>query len=361
MLSSTEATKNVERTGNLAEMGSVGRGDASRTASIYKNPFEVPKDQLIRQLFEFPARIAAFIQSQKSDGNGAIEVMESPFVVLAAKLKAKDEMEARNLVSGESQKSDGNGAIEVMESPCVLAAKLKARDEMEARNLVSGEMNCSIELCVEQQPIRDALSEGADWSRSTMQEKNECALEARKAPTSGVITYSRRKRKVVDQSGVSGGGRMARAEEVVAIFPALISSLNHHDVANFIIEVIRTLRHTRHGNTEKLFELLSIEHFPVDKCRFLEELIQQAYCYNKDAVAKQLTQIGHKAFDVDAGRTSSNVYYELYGYYVTSAVEGIKEDNRLKMRETPKISDDGEMISRCGLVRMVSEIQSVGH
>ncbi|KAH7442612.1 hypothetical protein KP509_03G096300 [Ceratopteris richardii] len=70
----------------------------------------------------------------------------------------------------------------------------------------------------------------------------------------------------------------------------LTSSSKQHDAADFIIEVIRTLRHTKNDNTEKLFELLSVPDFPVDKCRLLEDLIQQAYHYNKDIVAKQLAK-----------------------------------------------------------------------
>ncbi|MCO5602378.1 hypothetical protein L7F22_056509 [Adiantum nelumboides] len=233
---------------------------------------------LLWQLFEFPARIAAFVvQSQKDDGNRAREIMESPFVVLAAKLTARDEMKSP------------------IEPPVKQQRSIATRDEMEARYLVSNvfneKMNGSIERCVKQQPVENLLCKDADWSTSTVQETTDRTLKKRKVPVSGLITYSRRKRKAVDQSGAFGDVRMAGAEEVVApTAPAVTFQSNQHDAASLIFEVIRMLRHTSDGNTEKLFELLSLEQFPLDKCRFLEELIRQAYCYNKDEVAQQLTQ-----------------------------------------------------------------------
>ncbi|KAJ7546485.1 hypothetical protein O6H91_08G041500 [Diphasiastrum complanatum] len=68
------------------------------------------------------------------------------------------------------------------------------------------------------------------------------------------------------------------------------------EVAEFIKITLRVLRYTKDGHTQKLFDILSVPDFPVDKASFVEQLIHQAHLYKKVAVAKDLRAYQYKTF-----------------------------------------------------------------
>eukprot|EP00250_Pteridium_aquilinum_P035031 c8496_g1_i1 orf=152-1168(+) len=292
-------TMKADDAGSSASHGS----NASRTPSIFINPFDVEKDQLIRQLFELPVRVAAVVQSHRNHmSNGSGDEIGSPFSILTTRSTARETAEIRE------------------------SALIKKNEDV-------------------------------DSTRSMFQERSECALKTRQEDTRGPTTYGRRKRRRIDQPGAappsleytsttSADGTLGNArtsqdklvsvndevlsstseskedenlvencmvltqkqgssassqtardrwpvagqDKVVPVVPVSTINVRPRDSARFIITAIRTLRHTRHGDMQKLFEVLSVSDLPVEKCSFLEELVQQAHHYKKEAVAKELAK-----------------------------------------------------------------------
>jgi hypothetical protein len=86
------------------------------------------------------------------------------------------------------------------------------------------------------------------------------------APANDAVVTNNIETMIVEHSG--------RKRRIVVVTPLGSHQEQSHVVA-FLLSVIKALKYSKPSNTQKLFELLSVPDFPVDKSNFLEQLILQ--------------------------------------------------------------------------------------
>lgn len=358
---------------NSSSSGSHGC-NSLKTDSIFKNPFDVAKNELIRQLINLPVRVATAVQSRKNYLiSTGISKIESPYSILAAKMAAREEAEARHSLPVEKmgdfnetllkQQTPRNPFIEDVDrskqqKPMFGNPFRQERSEGAEETWQDGmsgplargrKKRRRIELLGASPPSSGYISEGSldgylgnemTPPHKIVHELDAVTKETHTSSLASVNDIQSRKGRPLDACDVSGNDinllpavegkeneqvieegpvnkhqqdsgsasshdametmSLTGQSNTVAISLPMKINNDPHDVAEFLLTVIRTLRHTRPGNTQKLFEILSIPDFPVKKCSFVEELIQQAYRYNKGAVAKELSHYHSEICNVTA-------------------------------------------------------------
>lgn len=361
--------------------GSHGSNGA-KSDIIFKNPFDVPKDQLIRQLISLPVRVTSVLQTRRTHTmDKGTRKFKSPVNLIAAKLIAKEEEEWKHSLPVEKmgdfneallkqqpprnpfiedldrnkqqrpmfgnpfrqERSDGADETwqEGLSGPLSRGRKKR---RAEVLGVPSSSPGYTLEGSLDSIPANEAApltkilmdSPGIgenllvfgmmSHNIKSMEKNNETAeVQSSNSPIHEAQSQKERGSHVCDEnvddvrmpSAVEAidkerlkierflGENMGEGTKIsvnhvedtlltkqrkVAITMTLGPKKDPHDIAGFIIAVFRTLRHTKQGNTQKLFEILSVPDFPVDKCSFLEQLIQQAYRYNKRTVAEELSE-----------------------------------------------------------------------
>ncbi|CAM6046684.1 unnamed protein product [Sphagnum compactum] len=365
----------------VAATSSVSTG-IMKDIGLFKNPFDVPRDQLLRQLQYLPIRVAlaadARHQNRRNDREGG-KILNSSISNLAAHLVAKEEEEARHSLPIEKmgdfndallkqqpprnpfaeepdrskqqrtmfgnpyrqEKSDGNADEAWLEgtSPLLRGRKRRRRlppDSASGPALSSSSSSTSdstidvssTEVTSPAKPGRDIgitdakapdaslppLSDhskpieqrpfvlGAESAEEKFNPKHlKSGLNAERpnepsekflgstdkveAAANDAVVTNNIETMIVEHSG--------RKRRIVVVTPLGSHQEQSHVVA-FLLSVIKALKYSKPSNTQKLFELLSVPDFPVDKSNFLEQLILQAQRYNKVAVAKELVEYREK-------------------------------------------------------------------
>ncbi|XP_002985247.2 integrator complex subunit 6 homolog [Selaginella moellendorffii] len=323
------STAEVPKAGNeIANHLGIG---SWKDAAVFKNAFDVPRNELFSQLKYLPMRVA-----------------------LAMDARSKNEKAPGNTGSHSAL---GN-----------LAARMVAMEEEEARHSLPIEkMGDFSDALWKQQPPRNPFADEQERTKQQRslfgnpyrQEKHDAADEAWFEGSGGAQLRGRKRRRRPESPGLSGSASTSSAssgecssdasggevnspakspkelsdvrddpDEAGSSSPeAAILSVPHRnpeggnheesaaqsekrrkllgDASDFVLAALRTLRHAKTNNTHKLFELLSTPDIPVDKASFLEQLIHQARCYKKGGVAAELTDYRTKLLSSQAQAPAS--------------------------------------------------------
>ncbi|KAH9549722.1 hypothetical protein CY35_10G033700 [Sphagnum magellanicum] len=356
-------------------------GGIMKDVLLFKNPFDVPRDQLLRQLQYLPIRVAlaadARHQNQRSDRVGG-KTLNSSISNLAARLAAKEEEEARHSLPIEKmgdfneallkqqpprnpfaeepdrskqqrtmfgnpyrqEKSDGSADEAWLEgtSPLLRGRKRRRRLPLDSAASVTSLSSSASDSTVEVSstevtsppkpgldigtttdgkspdtllpPLTDhKLGDQRNFVKGTesVEEKSDpkylkSGLGAERPndlSEKGIITVNNTVEEATEAVPtnnientmiVEHSGQQRR----ILVVTPLGSHQEQSQVVAFLLSVIKALKYSKPSNTKKLFELLSVPDFPVDKSNFLEQLIIQAQRYNKVAVAKELVEYREK-------------------------------------------------------------------
>eukprot|EP00249_Psilotum_nudum_P012668 c23911_g1_i1 orf=77-2851(+) len=366
--------------GTPCNFSSPQRNSGLRNASVFKNPFDTPKEQLLRQLIQLPIYIASAFDAHRSERTEkGSKQSKSALSCIAACIAAAEEDEARHSLPIEkmgdfneallkqqpprnpfADESDRNkqlrsmfgnpyrqekndGADEAWQEGTtrLLSRGRKRRRRSESIGASPSSMSSlgsSSEGSVdtvsanEQTSMTDSPADSLGGSGETMRlgmnvqgsklndkgnetmsregldstttsddfitgkEKGSeivqvCVEEKDHRKLEGGIALSHQEENTISVTGIENIEHTSQSgwKKLVYVTPP-VGKKDQHEVASFILTAIKILRHTRPGNTEKLFEMLSCPDFPVDKFNFLEQLIEQAHCYNKGNVAKELSE-----------------------------------------------------------------------
>lgn len=244
----------------------------SMDLEIFRNPFDIPRDELIRNLIYLPVRVATALENRCAQATGQrMRKMKTPLIsILESRIASTQKELQESAPTKKAEESDYN----------------RRSRGMLAGSYCQGNNDCVDEVCVEGEI--GPISHQERHKRHLESSVGGLAAEELKERSDGVTDGSNKRKRVEEKFRENHCKSTLSEDNSSPRVTPPVTRMETKKQTDFFISTIRVLRNVKSNQSKELFDILSSPNLPVKKAHLVEQLIWMAQEYNKKTLAEEL-------------------------------------------------------------------------